>query len=952
MSMPPDEWQARLERHFAELKASRSQDALPVFALEHGLNEAELSEIGSYLRQRLARGLPLHPHWLLWAVYATEIGYLYDGRDYWPPFEERTPYWRQNGSPAQLKGWFTKFQRVFHGVTPSGPWAMHFNRIAWPITHAVLPKLLQDQFAQALLDVSWDVARATDLDAVSAGKMLSKYSWRYSSRFQEFVQQEELTGRIVLALLDKKSAGNHDPIYSPTLDRIVGDLIKVRAAGAWLTEARRIVANRFYGVDRSRPVEPGGWDHSATEYSGTRKGQLDIRPTITLRRSAINTWTADINVPTFGGVAQFNPALSQYLKAARCRVAGAGASLMPPGWLLYGPQTRLLKSWPLADEMLISFDQPNATLENLLRSETRFSSGPTWVFRVGNDGMAREIESRGVRAGYRYVVIGRGIPALNLEFATASNIECEGVEALQLVMPEFVTPEATQELKKLGIEVIKSIRIWPAGLCIRNWDGEGHGNWLSTEAPCFGIIHDHAVDEYFVRLNNAPEISFEGVRAKDPLFIRLPLLSPGRHTLSVRARRIGISPSPSSIETQGRIELNVRDPAHWKPGTTQHSGLYVETDPHEPTLDDFWEGNVGVSVQGPDGHSIVCTISLSDSNNSTILHEEIGKFDLPVKNSAWVTKFKNFANNNARAWKYLDASSGLFSIKGEELGEFKLRLERDLKPIRWICKATSQATQIRVVDDTDSEETVEALFYPFANPGASVVLDANDAHSGISVAEPGGLYFARQGAHHDGLVVSSSRHANEFGALLVQPDLSAIVKAADPNQVLSLLGIWHQARLAGSLPDIRRENIVRHLLTCFYEQICGQRWMSGESALRNSPHSQSNLDRLKAGIEGPRNSLPAVLLMHPEILKQSTGQIQGWFSEKASRYGVCNDQQLSSFAIRVATDPLSLVGEQAKETPVLLEKLRSQPQLIRMARLFTLSPLVAQADARNVQGAL
>jgi hypothetical protein len=25
----------------------------------------------------------------------------------------------------------------------------------------------------------------------------------------------------------------------------------------------------------------------------------------------------------------------------------------------------------------------------------------------------------------------------------------------------------------------------------RAWDGEGHTEWLTTESPCFGIVHDH-----------------------------------------------------------------------------------------------------------------------------------------------------------------------------------------------------------------------------------------------------------------------------------------------------------------------------------------------------------------------------------------------------------------------------------------------------------------------------
>src|SRR3712207_7713201 len=45
------------------------------------------------------------------------------------------------------------FKRQFAGATPSGRWAEHFSIIAWPITHAILPRDLQQQLARILYDL-------------------------------------------------------------------------------------------------------------------------------------------------------------------------------------------------------------------------------------------------------------------------------------------------------------------------------------------------------------------------------------------------------------------------------------------------------------------------------------------------------------------------------------------------------------------------------------------------------------------------------------------------------------------------------------------------------------------------------------------------------------------------------------------------------------------------------
>ncbi len=38
--------------------------------------------------------------WLPFVVYAADVGYDYVGKDYWPPFAERTPGWE-----APNSGW-------------------------------------------------------------------------------------------------------------------------------------------------------------------------------------------------------------------------------------------------------------------------------------------------------------------------------------------------------------------------------------------------------------------------------------------------------------------------------------------------------------------------------------------------------------------------------------------------------------------------------------------------------------------------------------------------------------------------------------------------------------------------------------------------------------------------------------------------------------------------------
>jgi hypothetical protein len=249
MPMPLEQWQERLEGHFAELAKARANSGFPLFALEHGLADHELEEIDRQLSSRIKAGFLLNPHWLVWVVFATERGYDYDGGEYWHPIEERTIHW-DLPHRRQLRGWFKKFQETYHGVIPSGPWAEWFSIIAWPITHAILPKYLQWQFAKALYDLRYRLVRLDPVTPADVGRLLAENTWDASSRFREFLQQEELVGRIVLALLSDRKVEGQSPIYESTLERLVSDLEKVQSAREWLKETRRYVAARFKGASR------------------------------------------------------------------------------------------------------------------------------------------------------------------------------------------------------------------------------------------------------------------------------------------------------------------------------------------------------------------------------------------------------------------------------------------------------------------------------------------------------------------------------------------------------------------------------------------------------------------------------------------------------------------------------------------------------------------------------
>jgi hypothetical protein len=938
MPQPLEAWQDRLERHFTELTASRVATSLPIFALEHPLDANDFQQISQQLRSRLAGNLPLDPHWLLWVVYATEQGYAYDGQEYWDSFEHQTPHWRERASRQQLKLWFHKFRKTYNGVEPSGAWADCFNIISWPIRHAILPKYLQLQFAEALYNLRFKLARLETLHPKDVGELLASNTWNASSRFREFLQQEELAGRILLALLNRQIS-DQSPIYAPTLSRIVSDVEGVHKAREWLKEARR-TADQFKGVGRSSGYASAPRDPAEAGIADDPSA-LRMRPSLLLRRADRDSWSVILDVPDFSGIAAVSTELAQFLKTTRSRLSGEGV-WHPASWLLSGSQRGALKSWPDLTEPVLKFERSNGIIDNILNADFRLSPIPQWLFRISDDGLARQIVGLNVRPGHRYVLVTREPVVADSAMLGSGTIHCDGVNATLVTVPEALSADDTAALNGLNLQVNRTIRAWPAGFLARSWDGDGYSEWLTTEAPSFGVAHDHPVAAYHVRLDNDPELIIQAQHPGRATFVQLPRLSPGRHHLRLRAQRsAGASEDPKDLD--GVITLDVRDPIPWRPGTTAYSGLFVSIEPADPSLDAFGQGAIDVSVQGPEGRQVTCRIALTDRTGTQILSHEIGRFDLPLSANAWMNKLGQFLGNEGHAWKCLEASSGLLSISNEELGQFVLRLERDIRPVRWVCRNAHHTTQLRLIDDTGVDAPAVTNFRSFQQPASMSSLGSVDAASDFRVSDPGGLYEAQQPTTSDALIVSTPHVQGGLQGLLVKPNQSELA-ALSVRALLDALNVWTNARLAGPLAANRRDHVIRALLQVFYAKLCGDRWVDAETTYLADPTVPNSMDQLQR-LFGRKSGFGAVLRRDFHRMEEGTMPGANWFAEVAGRYDICSEPELCELALRTASEPVALVGKSDDELASLVARLAGTPEVIRGARLLALCAIAAAGDA-------
>lgn len=613
--------------------------------------------------------------------------------------------------------------------------------------------------------------------------------------------------------------------------------------------------------------------------------------------------------------------------------------MKPSGWLLSGNRKGILQTWPDDAKPLIQLEQPHPRLDNLLRSECQLSPGPVWLFRINTDGTAREITGQTVRPGRDYIIVTTGELPQTYEGMSTCNLNCSGVNSFRYTVPDHVSSEMTSWLDKIGLQVARTIHVWPAGLPGRNWDGEGSSEWLTTESPCLGISHDHPVDAYTISLNNGPEGQVLTDGAEGALFIRLSPLPVGDHFFTVKAHRDStledVAASPSA---EGFAQLTVREPEPWIPGLASHPGLIITIDPDETDLDTFWRNETRLSVIGPKDYTATLKLKLESKNNPNIFTGNIStNVDLPITPDKWHSDLDQFLKQNDLDSHYLEASTCTLTIDGGTLGSREFLFEHVSLPLRWVVRSVKKNIVIRLVDDTDLEGIQPIVYrYNLERPTEKLPLTYNEAVSGLVVEPPGSLFIANHAKYIDSVGVSALQPKVGLQALRFDPYFETLTRSTHAlANVLHLLANWKRARLSGAMIAIRYEKIINGIHDALYKIICGENWADAEVCYKNNLNSSKSHENLKARVGKNAVFVNALVEEIPGIVDDPI-QMMSRFSQITTSHNHGLSSKHCDFSFRLATEPHVLSDLYADEIDGLLSHVLDNPSILRGARLVQL----------------
>lgn len=949
MTTPRDEsalalLHCRLEEHFRQLSSTRSAIApgTPVFALEHGLTEAEFALLRREVQRAVQRSVLPEELWLPFVVYAAEIGYEFSGDEYWQTFSARTPGWADLGDTAHqyIRNRYKEFRDHFTGAEPTGPWAKHFSIICWPITHAVLPTDLQRHLARLLFDVRRSLTAETLDDPDELGRRLAAQAWRASARFQTFAQNTRLLGQVAAALL----LGEEDEspyLLGSTLTRIVADLSKERQAQRWLRDAK-ITARHV----RSRGIRTSASGRRTVGRSRRQVAAEGTDPRLFLRGSP-DGWSLYIELPDVSALSERFPIMSDELVRRRPRISGVSRRLAS-GHLLYPGQQVRARTWPDQGTPLIQLEGGSDVVNELLADQCIMSPGPRWVFRIRAPSFASEVRGKFVRPGHEYLLVSENPCGDDLpNWASPDRTATSGVHIYRLKIPGSLDETDLAAIARLGLGAVLDVEVRPVGYVPASWDGEGTAEWVEGEEPLIAIRSSLSVARCILTLDDEPAL-VPWPESSNEIILELRDLGSGMHMLHVAL----FAAETNMPVAEGSLTIFVQSPLVRPASGTLREGIMILASPASLTLEELWAGRGFLELVGPTDCRAHVTLELADRRGRSLAKRST-RLSLPVGRARWAELFaREFQRVGEVYGKYDQAEACVVTVTAPGLGLASIRCERGFAPLRWAFGRDDEGPYVALVDNTGGG-SVTVTRYDFSTPleSRTVSMDPD-----VRLRWPdGGLVLATDGRLSTSVVLPPRVRTLEDLQQMQAPQPSRIIRSeADVLRVIEHANLWAMASLpADPFAATRRLEVLRSIVEALASTIGGERWGSAEDAFRLTAPDLRMLSEAigrKADQRVLASALAAALPTLENLDVRARILRFAALLHEHDQLGDAREQGIvvSEFLLRLATEPWTLLGWRQGELDDLLTLTLGFPVLLRAARFVVLGTALTSDDPYTV----
>ncbi|MEQ1930140.1 MAG: hypothetical protein ABL957_06350 [Parvularculaceae bacterium] len=804
----------------------RSAENYSVYAIEHGLSAEERATARRLLNSHLESARRADSaHWLVWIAAAAEVGYGYDGAEYWDSFADAFPSWPHFGSRNQIRDWYKRFAAEYRSIAPSGRWAKQFPIIAWPITQAILPRYLQRHFSDHLYELRHTLARSGELTLDEIGDLLSDRYYGNSARFEGFLQQKTLTARIVMAVGLEQVADAVAPIERETLGRIVLDIERIGHSGNRLRETRRVLRDARF-VNSHKPgfiARPRDHTQAAPV---TRKDQ----PRLLARPLEEGRWSLSIAVPDLATPlrqAGFSPRDFEQART-RFRPKGKGDS-WTPGRALFsytGQSEESLPAYAATSVPIFEFENLKKEAHAAIGELVTFAGDSLKLLKVQADGAAFEIAGRHVRAAQQYLLAAANALSSELVQKLALSLQQTSTASVHLWLlnvPKRLEADQIAALKSLGLGYVLSARVEPLGLVPRWSAATGALLFLDSETPMFRITADLAVREFLILIDGAP-VRVQPADGRSTLISVGPLAA-GRHTMTVRA--LGAATGGDLAAEDTLIEIRPSMP--WQTAIAGKAGIAFATDPRECSLDELFDRAASIRLRAPPGRTIKLAARFYGADGLIFEEDQLGKYNTPIPDEKLTEHVVHQLTANVKADRLDRAARIDLLVSLDEFGSEAISFDKDSEPLRWV---RIDDHTVKLADDSDAEVPPTVQHFALDAIDIPQSVEYESALKGVPLPGKGALFVAKHQNHfYQAVATALPRQVSDFADLAIPAQVSS--NATKPKALINALKRWRGARrLMGPMAFIARRNALTALERRLEALLCGEDWKRDAEQVR------------------------------------------------------------------------------------------------------------------------
>lgn len=922
--------QERLLQQYSRLRDLRADENYSVYAIEHGLSAGERVAARTLLNAQLESSMRANrAYWLVWIAAAAEVGYRYDGSEYWDSFSAAFPKWRLYGDRNQIRHWYQRFAAEFRGLTPSGLWASQFPIIAWPITQAILPRYLQRHFADHLYQLRHALARSSELTLEEIGDLLSERYFGGSSRFDGFLQQKVLTARIVMALGLEDIADNVAPIEAAILNRIVRDFDKLGTSGARLREARNALRDaRFINSSRQGFVSTtrgqASTDHERSKYVHGLK--------LAAHRVDEQTWNVRLAIPDLATPLRQTGLSPQELGRSRMRFRqrGEGNAWIPARALFAyaGNSTEPLISYPTSEKQIFEFDCVLTRAESALQERLTLSAQPLRLLRIRTDGSAFEVAGLHVRANQSYLLISaNGIADDVVQSLQLCRLQTNlaGAHLWQLNVQQTLETAHIAALKSLGLGYVLGVHIEPLGLSPRWSMTSGAIEFLDSETALFSLSSDITVREFLIAVDANPPMRFKPVAAGHT-HISLGTLAVGPHR--IRASALGAA-TGADIEAED-IDIEVRPSIPWQRAIAGKAGVSLVLDPRQATLEQLFDSNALIRIAAPPHRNVKLYVHFYGADGALTYEEMLGSYTTPILDRKLSQDVVRRLTSDAQIENVERAVRIELTISLDELGAESITFEKDAEPLRWL---RLDGSTIRLSDDSAGGTPPTVHCFNLSAAEKAREIDYEKAIEGIELVGKGGLLVANQNGRRYGVIATVMQsQITSFSALGIPASLSSV--SIRPARIINALKQWQSARrLMGPMAFMARRNAIFTLEQHLELLMCGEDWVAASGSVRAGTQA---IGKLYGRVFYSRGFAAGLRAFDWQYETEEVAALSE-FIRLTSLYKVNGEESLCRLALKLAFSPSKITPSDLPSKDAF-EALKANATLMRgayFARLAT-----------------